>query len=99
MTFGESLTDPLIQIDVALQNYCIERGIKPDFPIDGTIAIINIFCSLMLDKMVTIQNADNMEIEDRFNMGKKMYEDLQKFMHTYTNINIGDLVSELQNEL
>ena len=87
----DNIENTLIYLDTQIRYEFISKSIKPNFTDDALVASINIFFAIILDKMVSLQNNELMDMEDRLNMGEKLCADLNKILHTYTATTIKEL--------
>ncbi len=81
----ESLEPPLLQLEDTILN-CMLCSPKMDYTTMSFRAIVQIFVSGVLDKMIDVQNKDDMSEEDRKIMQSSCFKDIKKLIHTYTNI-------------
>ncbi len=88
-TLGEALS-PLLQelSDVILEN----DGVQPLYNNQGFLSCILIFQSALMDAMYSLQDKENMSMEDRVKMVKACGEELHLFIKKYTDIDTFKLV-------
>jgi len=84
---GEFLESSLVSIEDALYTFeWLFPETPPGFTEDAFRAIVKVFMSAMLDKMWALQEAEDMDVEDRLAMVNKCGQDLKAFVKTYTAI-------------
>jgi hypothetical protein len=83
MAIGKELSPTLEGIEnILLDN----AALKPQYTTDGFRASIYIFQSAMFDKMIDIQEKENMSDEDCELMAKNLGEELRNFIGRFTGI-------------
>lgn len=90
-TIGEKISPVLIEIEDTLWEFEANKGIKPNYTMEGFRAATKIFMSVIMDKVWELQDYDKISMNDRLNMANKCGEDLRKFVKIYTNIDTFDL--------
>lgn len=88
---GKKLSPILEEIEYTLLEFEVNKGIKPEYTIEGFRAGIKIFMSILVDKMWELQEEENIDIQDRENMAKKAGESVRALVKTYTGIDSFDL--------
>ena len=87
----DNITHNLCYLDTQMQFEFIKQQWKPNFNNNALVAAINIFSFMVLDRMVTLQYDEKIDIEDRYKMGEKLIEDIGKVLHTYTGVKLSEL--------
>jgi len=82
----ESIENVLMTVDTQMMQNFIIIGKKPDFTENTMVSATNIFASVVFDKMIEIQDDENMDDEDRIKMTQKFVQDLDKLLFTYCGI-------------
>lgn len=88
---GTDYTPTLKWIAEELWDYEEESLGHHGFTDQGLKAAAKIFTSAMMDKMFELQELDEMDMDDRIKMGRKLGEDLRKLIWTYTNVDSKEL--------
>lgn len=84
--------NPYESIFTEIANKLLEIAeIKPNYNDSAMIDVTIIFQSVLMDKLFDNQNYDKMPLEERLKMVTKCGEDLRKFIHTYTGLDIHEL--------
>lgn len=83
---GKEISSILVEVEKTLWKFETERGLKPDYTIDGFRAATKIFMSVLMDKMWELQQDENINIEDRVNMVEKAGQDVRELVKNYTGI-------------
>ena len=85
-TFGEKISPILVEIEEAMWEKDFNNPEIPNYTTEAFRASIKIFMSLMLDKMWRLQESEKIDSKDRQNMARKLGEDIQKLVKTYTGV-------------
>lgn len=88
---GKKISPILEEIEETLLEFEANRGIKPEYSIEGFRAGTKIFMSVLMDKIWELQQNEGIEMKDRLNMVQKAGEDVRNLIKTYTNIDCHDL--------
>ena len=88
---GQKLSPILEEIEMTLLEFEANRGIKPEYTIEGFRAGIKIFMSVMVDKIFELQENENMTLEDRLKMVEKVGGEIRKIVKVYTDIDTHEL--------
>jgi hypothetical protein len=87
---GKKISPILEEIEMAVLEFEVHQGVKPEYTMEGFRAGIKIFMSVLLDKMWELQENENLSIEDRSNMAQKAGEDIRSLVKRYTDIDSHD---------
>ena len=86
---NHNLTLELIANDLLHQNGVAKGNEnKPNYTNRDFMNAVIIFQTALMDKLYDVQEFDEMPIEERYKMGEKCGNDLHKFIHTYTGLDI-----------
>lgn len=85
-TIGQKISPILEEIEDTLWEFEATKGIKPNFTDKGFRAATKIFASILMDKMYELQVNENIDLQDKMSMAKKVGNDIRKIVKTYTNI-------------
>lgn len=85
-TIGNKLSPILCEIEDTIWEFEANRGIKPEYTIEGFRAGIKIFMSVLMDKIWELQSDEKIEFKDRVKMVEKCGQDVRNLIKTYTNI-------------
>lgn len=66
--------------------------IKPNYTDEAMVSVTLIFQSVFMDKLFDTMEYDNMNKEDRLKMAESAGSDLRKLIHTYTGLDMHNLV-------
>lgn len=88
---GEKISPILVEIENTLWEFEANRGLKPNYSIEGFRSATKIFMSVLMDKIWELQENENIEIKDRLNMVQKLGEDIRSLIKTYTDIDCHEL--------
>ena len=94
MMIGEQLSPILQEIENTLLEFEVNMGEQPCYTMEGFRAATKILMSALMDKMYSLQIAENIPHEDRCNMAEKCGQDLRKLISTYTGIDSHDLYTK-----
>lgn len=83
MSLGKEYSPLLVQIEDGLLDTIM---LKPNFTKEGFRAIIYIFQAAMFDKMVELQEKENMSEEDCDKMGQNLGEELRNYIYRFTGL-------------
>ena len=90
--YGKQISKVLVEIEEAMwANDCI--SVKPEYTDEALRASIKIFSSVVLDKMFSLMDKEEMDIETRNNMAAKCGEEIRHLVKVYTDIDTRDLYS------
>ncbi len=95
---GKKLSPVLEEIELAILEYEVNIGLKPNFTPEGFRAIIKIFMSAFTDKIWELQEAERMDIETREKMVTKAGEELRKLIKIYAGIDTFKLYENCKNK-
>lgn len=87
---GELLYPTLKNIEDTLFSFEVKDGRPPDYPDEAMSAATKIFMSVLMDRMWRLQEAENIEKDDRGNMATAAGEELRKLIKTYTGVDSWD---------
>lgn len=87
---GIEMSPILEHLENALWDFEDKHDANPEFTKEGFQAAVKIFTSAMSCKNFELQEHENMDIEDRKSMGRKLGEDIRTLIKTYTNIDSFD---------
>lgn len=86
---NHKLTLELIANDLLHQNAEAKGNEnKPNYTNRDFINAVIIFQTALMDKLYDVQDFDEMPIEERYKMAEKCGNDLNKFIHTYTGLDM-----------
>lgn len=95
---GEKLSPVLVEIENTLWEFEVDFGSAPEFTNEGFRAAIKIFTSALMDKIWTLQENENMSIEDRIKVVQKVGDDIRKLVKIYANIDTHELYETSANK-
>lgn len=90
-SIGEKISPILCEIEDTLWEFEANKGIKPDYTIDGFRAATKIFMSVLMDKIWELQSNEKITIQDRISMVEKAGNDVRDLVKTYTDIDTHSL--------
>lgn len=90
-TIGQKLSPILTEIEEMLIDHAAYDGSKPEFTDEGFRAGIQIFMSVMMDKLYAIQMSDGKSIEEASNEAEQMGYSIRAFILQYTRIDTHNL--------
>ena len=93
-SFGSKLSIILEEIQASIWEFEVNRGIKPEYSIEGFRAGIKIFTSVLVDKIWELQEDENINMPERMDMAEKAGNDIRKLIKTYTNIDCHELYAK-----
>lgn len=85
-TIGEKLSPILVEIENTLWEFEANRGIKPEFTMEGFRAATKIFMAVLMDKIWELQTDENIDMQDRLSMVFKAGEDVRNLIKIYTDL-------------
>lgn len=85
-SIGEKISPILCEIEDTLWEFEANKGVKPDYTIDGFRAATKIFMSVLMDKIWELQSDEKISMQDRINMVEKAGKDVRNLVKTYTDI-------------
>lgn len=86
---NHKLTLELIANDLLHQNDVAKGNEnKPNYTNRDFMNAVIIFQTALMDKLFDVQEFDKMPIEERYKMAEKCGNDLHKFIHTYTGLDM-----------
>jgi hypothetical protein len=88
---GKKLSPILSEIESALIEYELNINRPPEYTDEGFRASVKIFLSVMLDKMWKLQEDEEIDINTRADMAKKLGNELRNIIRVYTNIDTHSL--------
>jgi hypothetical protein len=91
---GKKLSPILVEIEETLWNFEAHSGTKPEYTLDGFRASIKIFMSALMDKMWELQGNENLSIDDRLTMAKKLGDEVRKLVKVHTDIDTRTLYEQ-----
>ena len=84
---GEKLSPILEEIEMTLLEYNANEIVpQPNFTDEGFRAGIYIFMSVLMDKIYSLQEDENIAMEDRLNMVESAGKELRNLIKKYTDI-------------
>ena len=93
ITLGQKLSPVLVEIqDTLLENY----EIQPHFDLDAFSAILFMFQSAIMDKMYSLQDREEMSMEDRENMAIACGNEIKDLVKKFCDIDTFELFKELK---
>lgn len=96
MGIGKEYSPILVQIEDGLIDTV---ALKPNYTTDGFRAAVYIFQSAIFDKMIDIQEKENMSDEDCELMAKNLGEELRNFIGRFTGIDTYKLFNNESAEI
>lgn len=96
MSLGKEFSPILVQIEDGLLDTIT---LKPNFTKEGFRAIIYIFQAAMFDKMVELQEKENMSEEDCELMGKNLGEELRNYIGRFTGLDTYNIFNDESTEI
>lgn len=90
-TIGQRLSPIISEIEDTLLEYEVSFGYKPEFTEAGFRGAIKIFAAVLMDKMYSLQEVENIPFDDRTSMATKLGEDIRKLVKVYTDIDTYDM--------
>ena len=91
---GKKLSPILEEIELAILDYEVNIGLKPNFTPEAFRAAIKIFMSVFTDKIWELQETERMDIETREKMITKAGNEFRKLIKIYTGIDTFNLYKE-----
>ena len=88
---GKKLSGVLHEIELALLEFEANVARPPEYTDEGFRAAVKIFMSAMLDKMWKLQENEDIDIDTRADMAKKLGNELRNMVRVYTNIDTHNL--------
>ena len=89
---GEVLSPILCEIEQKLTQFAlVNSNVKPEYTDEALRASLQIFMSVLLDKMYSLQEDEQIDIDTRMDMATKSGEELRKIVKTYTGIDTHDM--------
>lgn len=88
---GKKLSGVLHEIESALLEFEANVNRPPEYTDEGFRAAVKIFMSAMLDKMWKLQENEDIDIDARVDMAKKLGNELRNMVRVYTNIDTHSL--------
>lgn len=69
---------------------------KPNYTSRDFVNTVFIFQTALMDKMYDLQENENMQTSDRFNMATSCGQALRALIHTYTGLDTHNIVNDLE---
>ncbi len=91
MSIGKMISPVIIEIEAALWDYEAQVSMHPEFTDEGFRAALKIFMSALLDKMWSLQAAEDIPFEIRCDMAMKAGQQVRELVKTFTNIDPHEL--------
>jgi len=88
---GKKISPILVEIEDTLWEFEANRGIQPEYTIEGFRAATKIFMSVLMDKIWNLQMDEKIDMEDRIKMVEKAGQDVRQLIKVYTDIDTHDL--------
>ena len=85
------ISEMLINIEENIIDHEINVNSKPNYNDDVFKAALNILIIVFKDKMVDLQDIDQMSLRDSLKMAESAAENLKKLIKIYTNIDTNEL--------
>lgn len=96
MSLGKEYSPILVEIENGLIDTV---ALKPNYTTDGFRAAVYIFQSAIFDKMIDLQEQENMSDEDCELMAKNLGEELRNFIFRFTAIDTHKLFTNESAEI
>lgn len=90
-TIGQKLSPILTEIEETLIDHAAYDGSKPEFMDEGFRAGIQIFMSVMMDKLFAVQMSEGKSIEKASNEAELMGHSIRALILQYTKIDTHNL--------
>jgi len=88
---GKQISPILEEIEGTLLEFEANRGIKPEFTIEGFRAGVKIFMSVMMDKMWELQEKESMDMGVREKMAENLGKEVRALVKTYVDLDTHEL--------
>ena len=88
---GKQISPILEEIEGTLLEFEANRGIKPEFTIEGVRAGVKIFMSVMMDKMWELQEKESMDMGVREKMAENLGKEVRALVKTYVDLDTHEL--------
>ena len=88
---GKQISPILEEIEGTLLEFEANRGIKPEFTIEGFRAGVKIFMSVMMDKMWELQEKESMDMGVREKMAENLRKEVRALVKTYVDLDTHEL--------
>lgn len=88
---GQQLSPVLEEIEATLLEHAATVASPPEFTPEGFRAGVQIFMAVMMDKLWSLQQSEDMPIENREEMAVKMGKDIRDMVKTYTDVDTFEL--------
>jgi hypothetical protein len=83
---GKEISPILVEIEQSLWNFECMTPDKPEYTDEAFRAACKIFMSALMDKMWTLQEKEDIDIDDRIIMALKAGSQMRELVKTYTDI-------------
>ncbi len=91
-SFGKIMSPILLDVESAIIEYNSAVGKKPNYDKYALRSVVNIFTSVLMDRIWELQDKEEMDLEVRKEMAKKCGEDIRKLVKIYADIDTFTLV-------
>lgn len=91
---GKKISPILNDIEEMLWEFEANKGIKPEYSMEGFRAATKIFMSVLMDKIWELQADEKIDMEDRIKMVEKAGQDVRSLIKTYTNLDSHDFYKD-----
>jgi len=89
-SFGKIMSPILLDVEVAVAEYGKIVGSKPNYEKYALRSAINIFVSVLMDRVWELQEKEEMDIETRNKMAKSCGEEIRRIVKIYTDLDTYD---------
>lgn len=90
-TIGQKLSPILVEIEDTLIDHAAYNGSKPEFTDEGFRAGLQIFMSVMMDKLYAVQMSEGKSIDEASNQAEIMGHSIRALILQYTKIDTYNL--------
>lgn len=90
-TIGEKLSPVLNEIEQTLWEYEAWGGEQPHYTDEGFRAAVKIFMSALMDRMYSLQDKEDLVLQDRGAMAESLGRQVRLLVKTYCDIDTHEL--------
>lgn len=91
LTIGQKLSPILVEIEDTLIDHAAYNGSKPEFTDEGFRAGLQIFMSVMMDKLYAVQMSEGKSIDEASNQAEIMGHSIRALILQHTKIDTHNL--------
>lgn len=89
-SFGKIMSPILLDVEVAMAEYNKMVGRKPNYDRYALRSAVNIFISVLMDRVWELQEKEEMDIDTRKKMAQSCGDEIRRIVKIYTDLDTYD---------